>query len=131
MYLPVIRSALYELYQVFDFAEPSVLNGKRDTTTLATQALFMLNSQLVAEQAGDMALGLLAADGDDAARVRRVFQTTLQREPTSSEVARALEFVQRFDAAAETGGTPAERRLAAWRGFCRAQLASSEFLFVE
>ena len=131
VYLPVIRSALYELYQVFDFAEPSVLNGKRDTTTLATQALFMLNSQLVAEQAGDMALRLLAAEGDDAARVRRVFQTTLQREPTSSEVARALEFVQRFDAATETGGTPAERQLAAWKGFCRAQLASSEFLFVE
>ena len=130
VYLPVIRSALYELYQVFDFAEPSVLNGKRDSTTLATQALFMLNSQLVGDQAGEIAARVLAADGDDAARVRRVFQTTLQREPTSPEVARALDFVQRFDAA-ETGGTPAERRLAAWKGFCRAQLASSEFLFVE
>ena len=131
VYLPVIRSALYELYQVFDFAEPSVLNGKRDTTTLATQALFMLNSQLVGDQAGEIAARVLTADGDDAARVRRVFQITLQREPTSSEVSRALDFVQRFDAAAETGGTPTERRLAAWKGFCRSQLASSEFLFVE
>ncbi len=131
VYLPVIRSALYELYQVFDFAEPSVLNGKRDSTTLATQALFMLNSQLVGDQAGDIASRVLAADGDDAARVARVFQITLQREPTSSEVARALDFVQRFDAATETGGTSMERRLAAWKGFCRAQLASSEFLFVE
>lgn len=131
VYLPVIRSALYELYQVFDFAEPSVLNGKRDTTTLATQALFMLNSQLVSDQAGAIASELLASDGDDAARVRHVFQRTLQREPTSSEVSRALDFVQRFDAATETGGTPAERRLAAWKGFCRSQLASSEFLFVE
>ncbi len=131
VYLPVIRSALYELYQVFDFAEPSVLNGKRDTTTLATQALFMINSQLVGDQAGDIASRVLAADGDDADRVRRVFQITLQREPTSSEVSRALDFVQGFDAAAETGGTPAERRLAAWKGFCRALLASSEFLFVE
>ena len=130
VYLPVIRSALYELYQVFDFAEPSVLNGKRDTTTLATQALFMLNSQLVSDQAGDIASRVLAANGDDAVRVQRVFQITLQREPTSSEVSHALDFVQRFNAA-ETGGTPAERRIAAWKGFCRAQLASSEFLFVE
>ncbi len=131
VYLPVVRSALYELYQVFDFADPTVLNGKRDSTTLATQALFMLNSPLVADQAGDIASGVLASDGDDPARVRRVFHVTLQREPTSSEVAQALDFVHRFEQSANTSGTTAERRLAAWKGFCRTRLASSEFLFVE
>ena len=100
VYLPVIRSALYELYQVFDFAEPSVLNGKRDSTTLATQALFMLNSQLVADQSRDVAQQLLAESGiDDPARIRQAFLTCYQREPLSSEMTRSLEFLNRLEAA--------------------------------
>ena len=131
VYLPVVRSALYELYQVFDFAEPTVLNGKRDTTTLATQALFMLNSQLVAEQSRELTQQLLArTDVDDAARIRQVFLTCYQREPLSSEMTRSLEFLNRLEAA-QPEVAPVDRRLAAWRGLCRTLLAANEFLFVE
>ena len=131
VYLPVIRSALYELYQVFDFAEPSVLNGKRDTTTLATQALFMLNSSLVADQSRELTQQLLAQPNlDDAARVRQAFLTCYQREPLSSETSRSLDFLNRLEAA-QTDAVPADRRSAAWRGLCRTLLAANEFLFVE
>jgi len=131
VYLPVIRSALYELYQVFDFAEPSVMNGKRDSTTIATQALFMLNSQIVAEQARELALQLLAQpDLDDSARIRKVFFTCYQREPLSSETSRSLDLLNRLEAA-QPEAAPADRRLAAWRGLCRTLLAANEFLFVE
>ncbi|MFM9961997.1 MAG: DUF1553 domain-containing protein, partial [Planctomycetaceae bacterium] len=130
VYLPVVRSALYELFQVFDFAEPSVLNGKRDSTTLATQALFMLNSPLVAEQAREVAQQLLARpDLDDVARIRLAFLTCYQREPLSSERNRCLDFLDRLEAAQPAGA--ADRRLAAWRGLCRTLLAANEFLFVE
>ncbi|MCE9527066.1 MAG: DUF1549 domain-containing protein [Planctomycetales bacterium] len=40
VYLPVVRSALYDVFQAFDFADPSVASGKRDSTTVAPQALF-------------------------------------------------------------------------------------------
>ncbi len=131
VYLPVIRSALYELYQVFDFAEPSVLNGKRDTTTLATQALFMLNSSLVADQSRELAQQFLAQPNlDDAARVRQAYLACYQREPLSSETSRSLEFLTRLEAA-QPDAAQAERRLAAWRGLCRTLLAANEFLFVE
>ena len=131
VYLPVVRSALYELYQVFDFADPTVLNGKRDSTTLATQALFMLNSQLVAEQAHELTQQLLAqANLDDTARVRQVFLTCYQREPLFSETARSLDFLNRLEAA-QPETVPADRRSAAWRGLCRTLLAANEFLFVE
>ena len=132
VYLPVIRSALYELFQVFDFAEPSVLNGKRDSTTLATQALFMLNSSLVAEQSRELATNLVAmTNDDDDLRVRRAYALAFQREPSSSEIARAKVFVQQLAASASATGTIAEQRLAAWRSFCRTLLAANEFLFVE
>ena len=129
IYLPVVRSALYELYQVFDFAEPTVLNGKRDTTTLATQALFMLNSQLVADQAGEITQQLLAPSGrDDPARIRQAFLACYQREPSSSESIRSLDFLNRLESSPSDVG---DRRLAAWRGLCRTLLAANEFLFVE
>ncbi len=131
VYLPVIRSALYELYQVFDFAEPSVLNGKRDSTTLATQALFMLNSSLVADQSREITRQLLAQTNlDDVARVRQAFLTCYQREPLPSETSRSLDFLNRLEAA-QPEAAPADRRSAAWRGLCRTLLAANEFLFVE
>ncbi len=131
VYLPVIRSALYELYQVFDFAEPSVLNGKRDTTTLATQALFMLNSSLVADQSRELTQQLLAPPNlDDAARIRQAYLACYQREPLPSETSRSLEFLTRLEAA-QPVGLPADQRIAAWRGLVRTLLAANEFLFVE
>ena len=132
VYLPVIRSALYELFQVFDFAEPSVLNGKRDSTTIATQALFMLNSSLVAEQSRELATKLVAMTNvDDDIRVRRAYELAFQREPSSSEIARAKEFVQQFADSTQPTATVDEQRIAAWRSFCRTLLAANEFLFVE
>lgn len=131
VYLPVVRSALYEVYQVFDFAEPSVLNGKRDSTTLATQALFMLNSSLVAEQSRELAQQILAQPNlDDASRIRQAFQSCYQREPLSSETSRSLDFLHRLEAA-QPEAAPADRRTTAWRGLCRTLLAANEFLFVE
>jgi len=60
VYLPVIRSALYNVFQIFDFADPSTLNGHRDQTTVAPQALFMMNSKLVADASRRLADTLLA-----------------------------------------------------------------------
>ena len=50
VYLPVVRSALYDVFQAFDFADPSVQNGRRDVTTVAPQALFMMNSAFASQQ---------------------------------------------------------------------------------
>ena len=38
VYLPVLRSALYDVFQAFDFPDPAVPNGDRATTTVASQA---------------------------------------------------------------------------------------------
>ena len=38
MYLPIVRSALYEVFQAFDFADPAVSSGERMSTTVAPQA---------------------------------------------------------------------------------------------
>lgn len=132
VYLPVVRSALYEVYQVFDFAEPSVMNGKRDSTTIATQALFMLNSPLVAAQSQELARRVLNQPSlGDAERIRELYAMTFQRAPTVSEQTRALEFISQLEQNSQLAADAGPRRELAWRSFCRTLLAANEFLFVE
>ncbi len=65
IYLPVVRSAVYDVFQAFDFADPSSMNGKRSATTVAPQALFMMNSALVRRETLAMAEQLLTSPAAD------------------------------------------------------------------
>ena len=38
IYMPIIRNALFDMFQAFDFGDPSIVNAKRATTTVAPQA---------------------------------------------------------------------------------------------
>jgi len=133
VYLPVIRSDLYDVLAAFDFADPSTPNGDRPTTTVAPQALFMLNSKLMREQSRHMAASLLAAsDSDDAGRVRLAYERTYGRPPTESETQRSLDFLRGYDAALATNATDGpEGRLRSWAALFRSMLAASEFIHVE
>ncbi|HTE19823.1 MAG TPA: DUF1549 and DUF1553 domain-containing protein, partial [Armatimonadota bacterium] len=74
IYLPVIRNNVYDVFQLFDFADPAVLEGNRPTTTVAPQALFMMNSDLVHGAAEAMADRLLErGELDDPGRIRLLY----------------------------------------------------------
>ena len=51
IYLPLRRSNLPALYTLFDFGDATTPQGKRSPTTVATQALFVMNSPLVIREA--------------------------------------------------------------------------------
>jgi len=133
IYLPVVRSALYEVFQAFDFADPSMLNGKRQTTTIAPQALFMMNSKLVAAQTKALASRLLKDEKlDDTGRVHRVYLLCYSRLPSLQETKRALQYLDQYAEARQQiqpddGGS----RLDGWRSFCRAIIAANEFVYLE
>ncbi len=132
IYLPVIRSALYELFQAFDFADPSVLNGRRDQTTVAPQALFMMNSALVLEQSQRLANSLLMrTELDVPGRINVLYIKAYGRPPIPVEVQRDAAYLERFRAAAVGKVPEGEVELRAWRSLCRAVLAANEFLYVE
>jgi hypothetical protein len=133
VYLPVIRSDLYRVFQAFDFADPSTPSGERPTTTVAPQALFMMNSKLVLEQTRYLAADLLGrGDSDDPSRVRLVYERAYGRPPLGAEIERALAFVRRIEGLLENEkSVPAERRLRAWQSLCRVILAANEFIYPE
>jgi hypothetical protein len=131
LYLPVIRGNVADTLQVFDFPDPHVTTGRRDITTVAPQALLMLNSPFVLEQAAHLAWRVMHDTPDRRERVRETYRRTLGREPTTPEIARALRFVARAQDD-PTSKAPAPVRLQqAWEALAQALFASTEFRYVD
>jgi Protein of unknown function (DUF1553)/Protein of unknown function (DUF1549)/Planctomycete cytochrome C len=121
VYLPVFRNAMPESLEVFDFADPSVVTGRRNVSTVAPQALYLLNHPFPAEQARHAAGRLLGESlPDDAARLTRAYRLALGREPTAGERAVAGRFLTR-------GGDSKE----AWAGVFHVLFASAGFRYVD
>ena len=133
VYLPVIRSSLYDVFQAFDFGDPSVTNGNRQSTVVSPQALFMMNSSVVLEQSSNMAAGLLGkAQLDDVGRIRQAYEIALGRLPTVPETDRALRFIAGVGTKLNSHEPDdAKRLLRAWQSLCRTLVASNEFLYLE
>jgi hypothetical protein len=126
-YLPIIRNALNDFFTVFDFPDPSEVRGKRDVTTVPTQALFMMNNPFVSEQAGFAAKQLLAQTESDRARVELAYRQTLSRLPTNEEIESTVAFVK---SAADSDENQINRSaLIAWTEVYQALFASAEFRY--
>jgi hypothetical protein len=131
VYLPVIRNSVFDFFQVFDFAEPHVPNGKRASTVVAPQALYLMNSPFVLAQAETFAESLLKGSGDDTGRVKAAYLRAYSRPATDAEVARAMEYLGRYESElATTEKDAAKRRAAAWQSFCQVLFAGSEFVYL-
>jgi hypothetical protein len=132
IYLPVIRNNVYDVFQLFDFPDPAVPGGDRATTTVAPQALFLMNSDWVAQLCEEMAGKLLADRAlDDAGRVRTIYRRAYGREPTAAETARALSLVRDVVRALEAREADAARRnVTAWASLCQVVLSANEFVYV-
>ncbi|MDG1853668.1 MAG: DUF1553 domain-containing protein, partial [Verrucomicrobiales bacterium] len=62
IYYPVFRNTLPEIMQVFDFADPNLVTGSRTTSSVPTQALFLMNNPFVREQSKMAAKKLMDTD---------------------------------------------------------------------
>ena len=62
IYVPVLRSLVPPMHELFDFADPSQIKGQREVTTVASQALFLMNNEIVEE--ASITLPLLATKLD-------------------------------------------------------------------
>jgi len=125
VYIPVVRSSMYDVFTAFDLPDPSMSNGDRDATVVAPQALFMMNGAVMLRHSKQMAEGLLArVDLDDAGRVRDAYERALSRPATGREVDQALTYVARMQEAWKGS------RVSAWQSFCKSLLASNEFIYI-
>jgi hypothetical protein len=128
VYQPIFRDYVPADWSVFDFPDPELVVGRRNVTTVPTQALFMINSPAAIEAARRIGERVTREVGDDAAkRVSRAYQIILSRLPTQEEVSEGIEFVQQFPLPNKRQN---DSHPAAWAAFCQSLLASGEFRYL-
>jgi hypothetical protein len=114
VYLPLVRGLTPTSLAVFDFAEQGMVTGDRDATTVATQALYLLNDSFVRRNAVALAATLLNDSGDssDVDRIALAYRRVLGRAPTTDETQRAQAYIADFEIAA-AAIAPGDAQLAA------------------
>src|SRR5947199_193382 len=83
------RGMMPAALEVFDPAEQGMVTGSRDATTVAPQALYLLNDPFVKRQALTVAGRLLGRkDLNDTGRIDTAYRLVLGRSPTAKEIER-------------------------------------------
>src|SRR3989475_13248011 len=96
VYVQVRRSRPLAMLHAFDAPVMEVNCERRQSSTVVTQSLMLMNSQFILDQAARFAQRLRVEAGDDRARqVARAWQLAFSRSPTGPELADALAFLSR------------------------------------
>lgn len=132
VYLMQQRLKRHPFLALFDGADTNVSTARRELTTVPTQALYLMNSPFVHQQAELLARKLIQEASDPHARFELAWQTAMGRSPTAGQFAENREFIKRYTAALDESGVPLEaRELMVWSAFARTLLTRNEFLFVD
>jgi hypothetical protein len=129
VYFFIKRSQLIPMMMLFDWPEHLVSIGQRQTTTVAPQALALMNNPLAREAAERLASQAITKPD----RVRDVFLKVLSREPMEKERSLVNSLYQ--DALRERGQSlPSDGsnvELMAFADVCQVLFCSNEFLYVD
>ncbi len=96
VYLPLLRGITPRPLEVFDFAEQGMVTGGRDSTTVAPQALFLLNDAFVRRNSLALADLLLGENLPSEERLAKAYRLVLGREPNGPEIIRAQAYLAQF-----------------------------------
>ena len=124
------RQNLQALFRTFDFASPDASSAQRYRTTVPQQALYMMNSPFIVEQAKGLATrpefsGLTAP----VAKIKIAYRLLFGRAPTPGELTTGVAFIQGTTGPKLAADKPAG--LSHWEAFCQALLITNEFSFVD
>ena len=144
LYIFVQRSLLPPLMTTFDLGDTTLPCGQRDVTTVAPQALALLNNEFVHEQSLQLAERTIETSPGDPERARSIWRSILGRDPLPEEAAAAQKHVQRqldrFAIEQSSAATTAEHSqpaavaspdALAWSSLCVVLFNTNEFLYVD
>ncbi len=127
VYGHIDRQNLPGTFRAFDFASPDTHSPQRYQTTVPQQALFLMNSPFVAEQAKAVAARPEVAEAKDVAgKATAIYRAVLGRNPTTEELSLASAFAEE---AMEAKPKPGQLSIA--EQFAQVLLLSNEFAFVD
>jgi mono/diheme cytochrome c family protein len=117
------RQNLPGLFRTFDFASPDTSTPQRHVTTVPQQALFLMNSPFVVDQAKALAARPdVTARKETDERIGALYRLLYGRAPDAEEVALGRRYVE---------SAPSEKLMSPWEKYCQVLLLSNEFVFVD
>ncbi|MDF1812720.1 MAG: DUF1553 domain-containing protein [Verrucomicrobiales bacterium] len=122
IYVPVFRNTGYEIFRLFDFANPNFAMGKRGRSTVPTQALYLLNSAEVHRYSSEAATRLLEGELKSVEdRINYVFRSCLGRKPLEEELNWAAQWISNGED---------NQSIEKWSALYRMIFASLDFRFL-
>lgn len=126
VYVPVFRNRLHELLAIFDFPDPNLSVGNRNTSTLSTQALYLMNNPFVMKQSQNLAQRLIKEyPVDQSARIDTLFRMTIGRFPKTNEKTDAELFLNQSKS--KVGSSEME----SWTVLCQTVIACIDFRYTK
>ena len=123
IYLEVRRNFLSPMMLAFDTPIPFNSIGRRNRSNVPAQALMLMNSPLVVEQAAKWAERLESEHGEDTdQKIRSIYQTAFSRPVLDEELETAKSFLESQSAASDSKS--------AWQDFCHVILNTKEFIYI-
>ena len=116
VYLTTIRSDRAGYGPLFDVADSTALVDRRTESTVAPQALFLLNHPFVRTQAKGLAQRLEKMPGTDSDRLRQAYLLLYSRPPRAAEEKLGLDYL--------AGG-------GRWADYCHLLLCANELLYID
>ncbi len=142
VYVQVRRSRPLAMLHAFDAPVMEVNCERRQSSTVATQSLMLMNSQFMLDQAARFAARLQKEAGDGSKRqIALAWHLAFSRSPTASELAESLAFLSRqmdflngIEEKKDAKGKVIPRtapELQALTNFCQSLLSANEFLYID
>ncbi len=127
VYLPVFRNQIEEMLSVFNFPDPNLVQGQRVSTTLATQALYMMNHPRMLDFSSATAERVLSLPNiTTKQRLQWLYQFSLGRLPTDSEIGLCLDYLRSVEA-----DNLKVDRVETWAVLCQTLFSSIDFRYIE
>ncbi len=114
IYMTKVRQEKDSTFGVFDCPDASQVAPKRSRSTTPLQALNLMNSRFVNQQADLLSARLHREAQSDHDRIALAFELCYTRPPNAEEEHAAREFIEQFG----------------WKEFSRAMLNTNEFAFI-
>lgn len=141
IYIIVRRNFRFPLFDVFDAPVNAISCGGREVSTVAPQALWLLNNRTAFDQSRHLAARLVREAGKEpSAWIERLWRLAYGRVPTAEEVKEATALLSALETAGgETGADALPKafaeigvaRAAALSKLCLTVLNTNEFIYVD
>ena len=127
LYYRTVRSDRTTFNMLFDAADPTSIIDKRIETTVAPQALFLLNHPFSLAQAKALATQVETFGPSDAERIAALYERLYIREVKPEEIELGIRVLERARQQAATNPDAQDP----WVSYCHVLLCSNEFVFID